>query len=572
MVVGTVSGVTDRRIESDLVLPTGSAGGPVFSAGGTLVGVTSRDLDSGDRLESDARIIRTGQICEVLAAAGKRLAEIPAPPATHLPVEPARPFPVDALKNAIKGRAGSLNPYPMAAADFDVAFITPVLTYAAASELDQERRRDRIVGTWRCPAAAAGAAAAAARFRRLVRVRRRLPAGAARARDAEDGRKLLDHRGARCGADAGHGDPADQALQGGIRAAARLLRRRRGAADPPVQARTADLGDATRSTKGSTSSIRARWGHRAAASSWCCSRRRSQTRPTAGWWIRRSSSRSGTISPAIAPRPQQLYRAEINVACIRPGVAPSQARLQRTQLIRFRSPMAIAPDLTACEPEPARPQHRQERHRPAAMAAPERGLAHVTCGPVPCSDRESSRSSPSMRHQTFPGVCRTGPTNAPHRSHVRQRQAPLQTLPGPTRSRADPPSAWQSASASAPPICAFEIATHESQASSDRQKNAEAPDVVCPPMHVDRCFVEPQRLFLLLAHERDVRQDHQGATVFDQFPTRISKLSRGEGMIVRAIEVTQLERGECLEETAHTTRTTRRPPRRRAMRLRRRRH
>ena len=62
MVVGTVSGVTDRRIESDLVLPTGSAGGPVFSAGGTLVGVTSRDLDSGDRLESDARIIRTGQI------------------------------------------------------------------------------------------------------------------------------------------------------------------------------------------------------------------------------------------------------------------------------------------------------------------------------------------------------------------------------------------------------------------------------------------------------------------------------------------------------------------------------
>ena len=151
MVVGTVSGVTDRRIESDLVLPTGSAGGPVFSAGGTLVGVTSRDVDSGDRLESDARIIRTGQICEVLAAAGKRLAEIPAPPATHLPVEPARPFPVDALKNAIKGRAGSLNPYPMAAADFDVAFITPVLTYAAASELDQERRRDRISGRGGAP-------------------------------------------------------------------------------------------------------------------------------------------------------------------------------------------------------------------------------------------------------------------------------------------------------------------------------------------------------------------------------------------------------------------------------------
>lgn len=146
MVVGRVSGVTDRRIESDLALPMGSAGGPVFSAGGTLVGVTSRDNDSGDRLDPDARIIRTGQICEVLATAAKRLAEVPAPPPTRLPVEPARPYAVDALKEAIKGRAGALSPYPMAAADFDVTFITPVLTYAAESQLDQERRRDRVAG------------------------------------------------------------------------------------------------------------------------------------------------------------------------------------------------------------------------------------------------------------------------------------------------------------------------------------------------------------------------------------------------------------------------------------------
>jgi len=146
MATGTVSGVTDRRIQSDLILPMGSAGGPVFSPAGALVGLTSRDEDSGDRQDSDARIIRTGQICEVLASAEKRLAEVTAPPGTRLPVEPARAYAVDRLKEAVKARAGALSPYPMAAADFDVSFITPVLTYGAASQIDQERRTGRGAG------------------------------------------------------------------------------------------------------------------------------------------------------------------------------------------------------------------------------------------------------------------------------------------------------------------------------------------------------------------------------------------------------------------------------------------
>ncbi|MEO7273479.1 MAG: serine protease [Vicinamibacterales bacterium] len=143
---GTVSAVTERRIESDLLLPMGSAGGPVFNAGGALVGVTSQDEDSGDRGDSDARIIRTAQICEALAMAQKRLAEVAAPAGTRLPVEPTRPIVVETLKAAVKGRAGGLNPYQMAAADFDLSFITPVLTYAAEYQVDQERRPERTSG------------------------------------------------------------------------------------------------------------------------------------------------------------------------------------------------------------------------------------------------------------------------------------------------------------------------------------------------------------------------------------------------------------------------------------------
>jgi hypothetical protein len=47
---------------------------------------------------------------------------------------------VDALRKAAEGRAGSLKPYQMSSSDFDVAFITPVLTYGARRQSEQPRR------------------------------------------------------------------------------------------------------------------------------------------------------------------------------------------------------------------------------------------------------------------------------------------------------------------------------------------------------------------------------------------------------------------------------------------------
>jgi hypothetical protein len=69
----------------------------------------------------------------VVAAAEKKMADSAPLAPTHLPVDPVRPFPVDALKDAVQHRAGSLNPYQMSSSDFDVAFITPVLVYGAPS-------------------------------------------------------------------------------------------------------------------------------------------------------------------------------------------------------------------------------------------------------------------------------------------------------------------------------------------------------------------------------------------------------------------------------------------------------
>jgi hypothetical protein len=82
-----------------------------------------------------------------MASAEKKMKEAPAPSGTPLPVEPDRPFPVDALERAAKGRAGSLNPYQVSSSDFDIGFITPVLTFGAQYQAEQLSRRERGKGT-----------------------------------------------------------------------------------------------------------------------------------------------------------------------------------------------------------------------------------------------------------------------------------------------------------------------------------------------------------------------------------------------------------------------------------------
>ena len=115
----------------------------MFTAGG-LIGLTTLDDRDPDG-RSNARVVRIDQACEVLASAEKKMAESMPPDATHLPLDPQQPIAPSALSAAVKNRAGSLNPYPMSTADFDLAFITPVHTYAAK---DQVRRPVMDFGDW----------------------------------------------------------------------------------------------------------------------------------------------------------------------------------------------------------------------------------------------------------------------------------------------------------------------------------------------------------------------------------------------------------------------------------------
>jgi S1-C subfamily serine protease len=141
MTSGTVNRVDPHRLVSDLDFASSGAGGPVFTADGTLIGITSVVDEKDQRRRDDSPVVRVEDACEVVAAAEQKLSNAAPPAATHLPIEPALPLPVDALKDAAEHRVGSLSPYQLATSAFDVSFITPVMTYGAQFQSAQAARR-----------------------------------------------------------------------------------------------------------------------------------------------------------------------------------------------------------------------------------------------------------------------------------------------------------------------------------------------------------------------------------------------------------------------------------------------
>ena len=84
---------------------------------------TTRPAPTSD----DIRAVRIDDARGVIAAAEKKMAQTDAPDATRLPVEAEPLFPDDPLREAARARKGILTPYRVAAEDFDVSLITPLL-------------------------------------------------------------------------------------------------------------------------------------------------------------------------------------------------------------------------------------------------------------------------------------------------------------------------------------------------------------------------------------------------------------------------------------------------------------
>jgi S1-C subfamily serine protease len=143
--VGEVIRVEPEATVANFRLAPGSMGGPVFSTGGDVVGLSSVVDDQDERRRRDARIVPVDDVCEVIRSAEKAMQTAQRPAATRLPVEPLRPFPADALDAAVKRGVANLSPYQLSSSDFDITFLTPVLVYVARHNTQQANTRGREV-------------------------------------------------------------------------------------------------------------------------------------------------------------------------------------------------------------------------------------------------------------------------------------------------------------------------------------------------------------------------------------------------------------------------------------------
>ena len=127
---------------SDLSIPEGSDGGPVFTAEGALVGITSTADKTDNGRRGRSRVRPAADACEVLASAEQKMTNATPPGGAHLPIEPDWSLPADAFKDAAQRRVGSLSPYQVTSQGFDVAFITPVMIFGSRYQAELLSRRN----------------------------------------------------------------------------------------------------------------------------------------------------------------------------------------------------------------------------------------------------------------------------------------------------------------------------------------------------------------------------------------------------------------------------------------------
>lgn len=138
LATGIVSRVTPRTIVSNIHIDRDNAGVALFNAGGEVVALTTVGDEASEGGEVSSSAVRIDGAKTIIANALGKMQGAP-PPASALPMEPSQPLDQEKLRAAARARAGSLSAYLVAAADFDVALMTPLLTYGTHHQGDRER-------------------------------------------------------------------------------------------------------------------------------------------------------------------------------------------------------------------------------------------------------------------------------------------------------------------------------------------------------------------------------------------------------------------------------------------------
>lgn len=130
LIDGPVSRVTPQAIFAELRIEPGSAGGPVFSESGELVGISALDEDAEGRRASEPWIVPLEQACQTIAAAAKKIVGAAPPATTRLPIDPV----AKAAAAPRDDKAAKTQPPSISSNNFDIMLLTPSLAREATSQ------------------------------------------------------------------------------------------------------------------------------------------------------------------------------------------------------------------------------------------------------------------------------------------------------------------------------------------------------------------------------------------------------------------------------------------------------
>ena len=126
---GTAIRPESQAFRADWRLDEGSAGGPVFAADGTPIGITVGDDDAQSARREDSYVIPLSNVCGVIAAAEKAMAGAAPPPADPLRTEAG--LPRRAPPRIGDSKQPRLQPPVIRADDYDVTLMTPAMVSGA---------------------------------------------------------------------------------------------------------------------------------------------------------------------------------------------------------------------------------------------------------------------------------------------------------------------------------------------------------------------------------------------------------------------------------------------------------
>ena len=135
LTTGVISKVEKEAITSDININPGNSGGPLFTMGGQVAGITTAGLR---RLAS---IVPIEHARPLLDQARKTISGTAPPSAALLPVEPADYYPADYLRGLLAQEKMDTKPYHFDLGQFQVAFLTPPVSYFLRHEDDMAAAR-----------------------------------------------------------------------------------------------------------------------------------------------------------------------------------------------------------------------------------------------------------------------------------------------------------------------------------------------------------------------------------------------------------------------------------------------